>query len=595
MSASSSPFKEIHRDYKRLNRIKALVRLQSTNRSDVVDIFEVYSFRLKELLDKAKTECTSSTPGPTTLRLAAIQLALLYDHLEALMHSSSPSSPFSKESPSTLSSTSIAMLNAELQQAIDVMQKFHQFRLNDVLSFVYLKLYHLLAKIVYNPLKNFTVARQLFQATQEMCVEMRDQHEKQSPSFYGWRELFAKSSQLKPMTTTDQIDTIEQLSSECAALLQRIDEIEPEHGENDDRTDPGIANIAAMSARSRSSSGGGDGDGTDPDGAGDNDARSIFDAIQMYHQDHPILLGKLLSSIPTVLKQRQWKMSAYLLLVAHKLAIKMTVAAATNTQIVDVKVRSSIMTNWMRYIFGVLNGAAWNWRQLFGSAGKMRFAAKFGNIIGDGGGDVGGTNYSSPSHESFSKTDPNSEMFGCFAQLIPLAADELALCISSMQTIADGERLIAYTLQALKQLLAENDFRLNPMDFISHHYQIFDLLAIATVLTANRNRCFEYQADRFQLFIHMMRSLNEYCPQLYGALVANFMCDLNEIILDLYAVNFDRCVSYEADDSPADSEDNGNNGRGNCSRRHRQELQLITKLNEVHVMTQQFMATIKPI
>lgn len=132
-----------------------------------------------------------------------------------------------------------------------------------------------------------------------------------------------------------------------------------------------------------------------------------------------------------------------------------------------------------------------------------------------------------------------------------------------------------------------NDFRVHPMDFIIHNYQMSDLLSIATIFTSNRHRCFEYQMERFQYFIQMQHVINKFCPQLHAMLQSNFHCDLNEILLDLYAINIDRCANY--DDSVHEAMDNND-----CGGDDHPELQIITKLNELHAMTQRFLATIKP-
>lgn len=577
MSTATNPFKTIHRDYKRLNRIKALVRLQSNNRSDIIDIFDVYSYRLKELLATVETECANDGYTETTkIRLASIQLALLYDHLDVLMYSTSSS--LSKESSTALPpspKTSIAIINAELERTVQCMQTFHRFRFNDMLSLVYLKSYNLLAKIAYQPLKNFTIARQLLRTAQQMYMEMLEQDKKHPRSFYGWRELFAKSSKLKPTAAAYQFDTIEKLFAESTALLRKIEQIEAEHEDDN-------AVAAAVG---------------DNIGNVDGAFNSVFDSIQM-HQDHSILLGKLLSIIPTLLKQQRWKIGAYFLLVAQKFAIEMAAGGgadeADKTQaMVDVKVQSSIITNWVRYIFGILNGSTLNWRQTCSGAGKLRLSLKFDISKGD-------ENPNDTSIESSPKPNSNFEpLFNCFTETVPLSTDELQFCINSMQTIADGMHLIAYTLKMMKQLLIDSDFhRLYPMDFIIHHYQMSDLLSIATILTTDRNRCFEYQLERFQYFVQMIHTLDKYCPQVYATLVSNFMSDLNEIILDLYAINCDRCVNDKKEEEKEDDDgvgDGSSSNNQNQNQMHDQQGQLIAKLNELHAMTQQFMTSIKPI
>lgn len=575
-ATTSNPFKAIHRDYKRLNRIKALVRLQSNNRSDIIDIFEVYSYRLKELLAKVETDgANDAYSEPTQIRLASIQLALLYDHLDVLMYSSSLS--LSKESSTAAlpPPPPTAIINAELEKTIQCMQTYHRFRFNDILSFVYLKLYNLLAKIAFQALQNFNIARQLLDCAQQMYMEMLEQqHEKQQYQYYGWRQLFAKSSKLKPAATISQFDEIEKLFAESSALLEKIEQIEAER-END-------SNDVAVVVESADDEGDGNGNGDESN----DEFQTVFDSIQA-DQDYSILLGKLLSIIPVMLKQQQWKTSAYLLLMTQKLTIgSIAMEAEKTSPMVDVKVRSSIVTNWMRYIFGVFSNSELNWQHLCSSsAGKMRFLPKFAN-------EKPSNNEASP------KTELNFQIiFNFFAEIVPLASDELQFCVDSMQSIADGQRLIEYTLKMMEHLLNDSDFRSYPMDFIIHHYQMSDLLSIAIILTFDQNRCFEYQLERFHYFNQMMRTLQKYCPKLYATLVRSFMSDLNEIILDLYAVNCDRfeAIDNKEDDDNTDGDGDGGNKNKNQNRMHNHQCQIIAKLNELHAMTQQLMTSIKPI
>lgn len=131
------------------------------------------------------------------------------------------------------------------------------------------------------------------------------------------------------------------------------------------------------------------------------------------------------------------------------------------------------------------------------------------------------------------------------------------------------------------------------MDFIIHHYQMSDLLSIATILTTDPNQCFEYQVERFQNFMQMMQMLQKYCPQLHATLVPNLLDDLNEIILDLYAINCDRCGNSEGANSKHDDDgdvtDAGGDSRKNTNQIQMQkQCQIIAKLNELHAMTQPF-------
>lgn len=536
MSATvENPFKAVHRGYKHLNRVKALVRLKSNTHADIIDIFEVYSYRLKELLATIESQCANESHSEATqIRLAALKLALLYDHLDVLMYSTSLVSKGSLVPP-----TSVAIINAELDKTIQCMQTYHPFRFNEMLSLVYLKLYNLLAKIAFHSLKNVPIARQLIDTVQRMYIEMLEQHNEHPRNYYGWRELFAKSSQLKPSAAACQFDAIEKLFAESASLLAKIEQFE------DDRNGA-MSNVG--------------GDGED-----DTDFRSVFDAAQ----DPAILLGKLLSIIPMVQTQRQWKTSAYLLLVAQQLAVGSSVKQAS--PMVDIKVRSSIITSWMRYIFGVFNESAVNWEQLCNGVGKLRLSQKFGQKM-----------------PNIAVTESNfHEIFNFYADTIPLPADELQFCVDSMQTIADGQRLIEYTLRMMVHLLNDSDFHSFPMEFIIHHYQMSDVLSIATIFAPDQYRCFDYQLERFHNFMRMMQALEKYCPQMHATLAPNLLDDLNEIILDLYAINCDRCVNiasqHDADDDITDGSRTKNTNQMQMNDHQRQ---IIAKLNELHAMTQ---------
>lgn len=72
--SSFKTFRTIHRLYKRINRIKTLVQMQSSCLSSSVDIFEVFSSRMKELQCKVESDYANIEFSECEkVRLAAIQ------------------------------------------------------------------------------------------------------------------------------------------------------------------------------------------------------------------------------------------------------------------------------------------------------------------------------------------------------------------------------------------------------------------------------------------------------------------------------------------------------------------------------------------
>lgn len=471
---SSEPFKTIHCLYKRLNRIKALLRMQSSDLSTSVDVFEVYSSRLKEFLTKVEHEYSKTNISQMLkVRLAAIQLALHCNHLVALVYSSLK----------LVDRISIGLIDAEMQSIENCLQTFAVFRLNDIMSLIYFRMMHLLARTYFDPLKKVNKAKQWIQSAERMYLELLSQQN--GRKYYDCRELFSKSPILR--ATENGFEIIKRLFDENAELLLRMHQLE------------------------------------------NHQMDFVFQWLQT-HQNHSNWRTKLLSTVPQLLEHGESKVAAYYLLIAMKLAREKD----------DPKIQSSIATSWMHYFFGIFDRSQTILQQHFAEDQHMISLKSFAlKRIGR-----------KPEKRDHEQSMARSKsMFNCFADSIALSADELRLCTNSLETIAGAKVLLRFSIEILRKSIDEVDFQQRPMDFIVHHYQMSDLLTIATILYENADECFNFQMQRFQHIRQLVQWLQDFCPDVFQSTAISFLNDLNEAILDLYAINYERILMYMNVDS----------------------------------------------
>lgn len=462
--SSFKTFRTIHRLYKRINRIKTLVQMQSSCLSSSVDIFEVFSSRMKELQCKVESDYANIEFSECEkVRLAAIQLALHFDHLEAMMPTSS--SINARFSPT--------IITVEVQKVENCVQSFDSIRSHVMMFLMYFKVIHLLAKVNYDPLKNLSVAKHWLNTAERMYMELLSNNGEQN--FYDCHELFSKSVKLKP--SPDGFDTVDRLFNKNMKLLDEIQKKE---------------------------------------------SNEINHLIESYNtqQDTSIWLGKLLSIIPQLLNESEFKIVAYLLLIAQK------VAADKN----DSKVRSSIATNWMHYFFGVFDQSKEKLLKKFTENEMVMFRKGFSTL-------------KISSRKTNAVGNGSKSTFNCFSSSIPLASDELRLCVNLIESVEKAKDLLSYSMGLVKKLIRDTDSSHDPMDFIVHNYQMSDLLSISTILADIPDECFNFQVQRFQFLLKMIKWLKKFYPLILGALMTTFFNDINEVLLDLYSTNYERIVA----------------------------------------------------
>lgn len=472
---SSEMFKSIHQLYKRLNRIKALVRMQSSSLSPTVDIFEVFSSRVKELQYKVESYSSNVELSECEkVRLSAIQLALHFDHLEAMIQSSAASS-----SGRGFSTT---IISVEVQKVENCLQSVDSIRTHAVIFLMYFKVLHLLAKVNYDPLNNYSVSKHWLNIAERMYMDLLSNQSEQV--FYDCHELFAKSTALKP--SPDGFDTIDRLFSKNTKLLDEI--LRNESIEINQL-------IRSLSAQ----------------------------------QDTTIWLAKLLSIIPQLLDESEFKLVAYFLLIAQK------VAAAKD----DSKVHSSIATNWMHYIFGVFDRSKEKLLKKFNNSKVAELCKGFPTL----------KKQRSRKTNAMGKNDGSkSTTFNCFSTSISLAEEELSLCVDSIESVEKASALLRFSMGLVEKLIRDTDPSHDPMDFIVHNYQMSDLLSISTILADDPDDCFNFQVQRFQFLLKMVKWLKKHCPSICATLMSSFLSDLNEILVDLYSTNCERMIANLAFD-----------------------------------------------
>lgn len=294
-------------------------------------------------------------------------------------------------------------------------------------------------------------------------------------NFYDCHELFSKSVKLKP--SPDGFDTVDRLFNKNMKLLDEIQKKE---------------------------------------------SNEINHLIESYNtqQDTSIWLGKLLSIIPQLLNESEFKIVAYLLLIAQK------VAADKN----DSKVRSSIATNWMHYFFGVFDQSKEKLLKKFTENEMVMFRKGFSTL-------------KISSRKTNAVGNGSKSTFNCFSSSIPLASDELQLCVNLIESVEKAKDLLSYSMGLVKKLIRDTDSSHDPMDFIVHNYQMSDLLSISTILADIPDECFNFQVQRFQFLLKMIKWLKKFYPLMLGALMTTFFNDINEVLLDLYSTNYERIVA----------------------------------------------------
>lgn len=462
---SSDTFRTIHRLYRRLKRIKTLVEMPINSVALKLDIFGVFSSRISEMLSKVKAECTK--PDITTadkVRLMAIQLALHIDHIESMIK--------------TLASSSTNRLTVEIQRIENGLQSFAEFHSHELMFLMYFKVLNLLAKINYDPLRNFTMSKHWLNEAERMYMDLMSTNTESN--FYDNRELFGKSVILKP--SPDGFDTVDTLFGENMRLFEEIIQ---------------------------------------------NESNEIDQLVQAFYQDNSNWLKQFLATLPRLRTENDLQSVAYLLLIARKLATRET----------DSKVHSSIVTGWMHYFFSVFGRSKEKLLQQFSdSDGEMvTFRKSFTTEHGS----------SYKIHDILDasiSTAASKSTFNCFSSALPLAQDELKLCVNFIDDIQLARNLLNYSIDMAKKLIRDHQISHDPMNFIVPNYQLLDLLSISTILTDDLDQCFHFQVQRFDVAKRMIDWMRESCPKVYRALDAAILSDLNEILIDLYAVNVQRAL-----------------------------------------------------
>lgn len=458
---SCETYRVIHRLYKRLNWMKTLVQIRSSTLSISVNIFEVFSSQLEELQIKVEIEYSKADISqPNKMRLAAIQLALHFDYLESLVHSMSHLTK------------STAFLSDEMQKIENYIQTFDEIASNNVIFLSYFKMLNLVARINSDYLKNFSVSKHWLNKAEQIYLNVLASQGEQT--FYDNHELFSKSPMLKP--TNNAFDIIDQLFSENTRILERILQ---------------------------------------------NENSEINCLLQWLHthQNSSTWLDKLLSIVPQLLNQNEFKIVAYFLRIAQKVA--------TEKDAYDWQVQSSIATSWMHYVFGVFDCSKKDLLSQFPSNDvwllkRSKLKGQQIHALGD-----------------CAVTIPRS-IFNCFSSSIPLTQDELKYCTNSLESIDEAKNLLEFSIDLVNLLICDGDFRCNPMNFIVHTYQMADLLSISMILTNQPDECFGFQQKKFKYLARMVKWTQEHCSNVFEILGTTFFTDLNETLIDMYSTNFKR-------------------------------------------------------
>lgn len=443
-------FDSFHSIYKSLKKLKQIIVSKSIfgNAEMVEDTYDVYSARLQELLseieDKSGNEKLSTR---YKARLAAMALCLKHDYLNISMNR--PSEEFNAVN--------------ELEQQL--LNSDHN-RFNEFILLIYLKSLLLLTKS--------RVFDSMERKNQEYWLNTaREMYYKLSSKFknmpiYDCNGIFADSKEPIPLTEDQKLITTDAIMKEFASKLHLVEN--PLHFDH-------FVNISGFQ-----------------------------DSEKLCKQSPLVWVRKLLSLVPHLLQQKNFKCASFYLLTAAK-ALDMY-ASDTNTDLVT-NVRSSIITLWIHYTFAILNASKSAWVK-----GKI--------------------------HPSIEKSIKNDSTFDCYSKIVPLTPELLQLCIDPPIAVGKASCLVSFSVGLIKQLIKLGDFTARPLNYIKHVYQIMDLFNALTYLLNDAERGYSNRLQQFQHFDRMMQWLSNHHSNLFDVLSSDLLNELDEIITQLYEANHNR-------------------------------------------------------
>lgn len=492
MSGEVETFQKFHNSFKKLQRLKALATLTTKINADVFDVFSSY---LSDLLTTVMNEyerCArySSSIG-RRLRLAAMQLALIYEQATSLM---------------LVTSTPKPSLFESLEKCL---RKFETLKLSDELFFVYFRALNYMWLLYVRCFANATATIKGYSMRVQQMYDSRKHITDQK--CYDSVQLFAKTLDMQPMEHgREEIDKLFMKNLNLIEVIYR--------GTGDSEN---LAEILQQQTK-----------------IGNADAPSL------------VWVQKIVALAPLLLNESNLKTTAYYLIVALKMLRECSESEIQKSELF-ASVRLALATEWMNYAFAVLATSIDFLQKNFSNVeleplNKFLPQLKFDDSINLKT-ITPGTSRTHFENIGDSHAMNSFDAANQFAS-ISLSAQEISFCVQSIDSISTGQQLFSYAIDMIGDFVGSTDASAKPMDYIIYNYQLSDLLLIRSIFEVNSTPNYSFLKQRFERCNAMIQTLQEQCPKIFEIAKDWILSDLNEIVLDLYECNLSSLSNISSSD-----------------------------------------------
>lgn len=243
----------------------------------------------------------------------------------------------------------------------------------------------------------------------------------------------------------------------------------------------------------------------------DQSVKWLLENYKTENQRH--WLEKLISMAQQLLEQSQYKLAAYFLLIANKVSQQFVECQIT--------IKSSIASNWMSYTFAVLNDLTKH--RMLNDSSECEFYT-IENIRENA--------------LDTRKLIANRKLFNCFSSMIPLPLNDILLCTNSVRKFDEAHTLLTHSIKMIKELIKNSRLIDHPVNYISHNYQLSDMMSTLAKFTPNVSDCCSIHTERVRYFGQMIQWLKSHRLDVFNILNADILLDFNNIVIDLYATNY---------------------------------------------------------
>lgn len=487
MSAEAESFQAIHRAFKKLLRLKSVVKINS-DYSDVFDVFVSYLDDILVIVSNEYERCVRYDVGSNgkRLRLAAMQIALNHEKTNAFVFVDRNNE---RPSPQVLGNLKSCL------------QRFEADQLTNELFFVYFRALNYLSLAQLKRFGNKTIAQHYLMRAEQMYDSLKQCE--QPHAFYDFKQLFAKTVGIQPIERgQDKIDSL---------FMEYLRQSEEIHRSTHDVGN--LIKIMQLQLKIRTAN------------------SSRFMQMQGI-----IRLAQLL------LSDSKLKSAAYYLIVA----LKMLGECNGSEQKSDafVAIRLTMATAWMSYTLAVL-AASTDFIQKMISGEQLELLNRYLRPSEPITGSQATVKPACSLTHCDKIGDGNSnDAIDMYHPTIQLSPTEITFCLRSIQHHSHGPQLLDNAIDIIDGFIASTDVAITPMDYLIFHYQLADLLLIRSTFEENFVPKYSFLKLRFERCNEMIQTLNEDCPEIFEVVCASVLDDLSEILLDLYLCNVSRSHMY---------------------------------------------------